>query len=145
MLLRMSERTRLANLDRVLLSYRFRASSITGAAMTESRLRVAYACELARRRQSGAAVIGYEEFLAARRAAPPWQRAMESMEISRPLPVSDGRDRPARVAPAARIPQAGLGGPVRAVAGPNTDPAGRSPLANGSMTSGKQSWKSNEQ
>ena len=81
MLLRMGEAARLANLDRVLLSYQFRAESLTGAYMTETRSAVAYAIDCARRRQSGAAPINYEAFMARRRAAPWWRRAAEALEI----------------------------------------------------------------
>jgi glycosyltransferase involved in cell wall biosynthesis len=81
MLLRMAERTKLANLDRILLSYRLRSNSLTGFTMVETRTRIAFACELARRRQSGAPAVGYDEFLAMRRAAPWWRRALAAVEM----------------------------------------------------------------
>ena len=81
MLLRMGEAARLANLDRVLLSYQFRAESLTGAYMAETRAAVAYAVDCARRRRSGAATVDFEAFMARRRAAPWWRRAAEALEI----------------------------------------------------------------
>lgn len=81
MFLRMGERAELANLDRVLLSYRFHAGSVTSAKMAEARSRIAFACESAQRRQAGAPPIDYERFLALRRAAPWWRRAANAMEI----------------------------------------------------------------
>jgi len=69
MLLRMGERAELANLDRVLLSFRVHAGSVTVTKMAEAHSRIASACECARRRQSAAPAIDYEEFMAARRAA----------------------------------------------------------------------------
>ena len=60
--LRIGEQSRLANLDEPLLSMRFHVGSINGRRMAESQLHNEYACELARRRNSGLEKISYEQF-----------------------------------------------------------------------------------
>lgn len=80
MFLSMGERAQLANLDRVLLSYRIHAKSTNGRHMAELRTRVAFACEHARRRQVGMPPLAYEDFLAARRTGPLWRRVLAVME-----------------------------------------------------------------
>lgn len=81
MFLRMGEVSKLANLDEVLLSYRFESGSMTGANMAAMRCHVEYAIDCARRRESGSPEIGYEEFEHARRSGPWWRRAGPALEI----------------------------------------------------------------
>ncbi len=81
MMLRMGEVSRLANLDRVLHYYRVHPESSTASAMRLSRFRIALACELARRRQSGLPPITAEEFQLQRDARPWWRRAAETVNI----------------------------------------------------------------
>jgi glycosyltransferase involved in cell wall biosynthesis len=81
LMLRIGEVAGLANLDRVLLHYRVHAASMNGSAMRRMRLGVAYACELARRRQSNLAPISYDEFQAQRAARPAWRRWAETVDI----------------------------------------------------------------
>jgi glycosyltransferase involved in cell wall biosynthesis len=79
--LRIGEVAKLANLDRVLLHYRVHPASMNGSAMRRMRISVAYACELARRRQSGLPAISFDEFRAQRDARAWWQQLAESIEI----------------------------------------------------------------
>jgi glycosyltransferase involved in cell wall biosynthesis len=81
LMLRMGEVAQLANLDQVLLQYRVHQSSMNGAGMRRMRLSVAYACELARRRQAGLSAISFDDFQAARNARPAWQRAAEAVDL----------------------------------------------------------------
>jgi len=81
LMLRLSEISRLANLDRVLLHYRVHRGSLTDNAMRVAQFRIALACELARRRQEGLPVITAEEFQSFRDARPWWRRAAESFDI----------------------------------------------------------------
>jgi len=81
MMLRMGEVSRLANLDRVLLLYRVHPGSLTANAMRLARFRIALACELARRRQSGLPPITPEDFQAQRDRRPWWRRAAESIDV----------------------------------------------------------------
>jgi hypothetical protein len=80
MFLRMSEHTRLANLDRVLLSYRIHAGSLTGSGVLAMRRAVEYACDSARRRRHGLPPVDYEHFVAEQTKLPWWQRANSAME-----------------------------------------------------------------
>ncbi len=81
MFLRMAEAARLANLDQVLLSYRFDTGSMTGANMRSMRCHIEHAIDGARRRQSGHPTIGYEEFEHSRRSRPIWRRAGDTLDI----------------------------------------------------------------
>jgi glycosyltransferase involved in cell wall biosynthesis len=81
MFLRMAEVAKLANLDRVLLSYRFDSGSMTGANMSAMRSHVEYAIDCARRRQSGLPAIQYQDFEATQRSAPWWKRARRALDI----------------------------------------------------------------
>lgn len=73
--LRIGEKSRLANLAEPLLSIRFHPTSINGRRMVESQLHNEYACELARRRNSGREKISYEQFYASHRYRR-WPRSM---------------------------------------------------------------------
>jgi len=81
MFLRIGEVSRLANLDQVLLSYRFDSGSMTGANMAAMRLHVDYAVDCARRRQFGLPTIGYQEFEDSRHSGPWWRRAGQALDI----------------------------------------------------------------
>lgn len=81
MFLRMGERTQLANLNRVLLSYRIHTGSLCGAKMAVVRSRVAYACECAKRRAAKLPAIEYEEFVAAHEAKSPWRKALQAIDL----------------------------------------------------------------
>jgi glycosyltransferase involved in cell wall biosynthesis len=72
--LRLGEVTRLANLDRVLVSVRVHGGSINGSQVAEVRRRIGFACEQARRRREGKHPLAYEQFLVSRRAAGTWRR-----------------------------------------------------------------------
>jgi glycosyltransferase involved in cell wall biosynthesis len=80
-MLRIGEVARLANLDRVLLLYRVHQASMNGSRMRQMRISVAYAGELARRRQRGLPTISFDEYLARRDTRPWWQQAVETIEI----------------------------------------------------------------
>lgn len=81
LMLRIGEVAQLANLDRVLLHYRVHEASMNGSGMRQMRIGVAYACELARRRQSGLPAISFDEYLAQREARPWWRRTAENIEL----------------------------------------------------------------
>jgi glycosyltransferase involved in cell wall biosynthesis len=81
LMLRIGEVANLANLDRVLLHYRVHQASMNGSGMRRMRASVAYACELARRRQNGIAAISFDEFQAERNARPWWRQAAEAAEL----------------------------------------------------------------
>jgi glycosyltransferase involved in cell wall biosynthesis len=81
MMLRMGEVSRLANLDRVLHHYRVHDGSQTGSRMKKMRFSIALACELARRRRTGAPPISADEFQAEWNARPWWRRAGESVDL----------------------------------------------------------------
>lgn len=81
MMLRLSEVSQLANLDRVLLLYRVHRGSLTDNAMRLAQFRIALACELARRRHAGLPAITAEEFQALRDARPWWLRSAENFDI----------------------------------------------------------------
>ncbi|MBN1851700.1 MAG: WecB/TagA/CpsF family glycosyltransferase [Pirellulales bacterium] len=80
MFLSMGEKAHLANLDRVLLSYRIHSGATNNRHMAELRTRIAFACDRARRRQTRVPPINYDEFLAARRSAPLWSRIVHILE-----------------------------------------------------------------
>ncbi|MBN2476311.1 MAG: WecB/TagA/CpsF family glycosyltransferase [Pirellulales bacterium] len=80
MFLSMGQRAELANLDRVLLSYRIHAESTNNRHMAELRTRIAFVCDRARRQQARLTQIGYDEFLALRRVGPFWRRTAQGME-----------------------------------------------------------------
>jgi glycosyltransferase involved in cell wall biosynthesis len=63
MFLRISERTQLANLPSVYQSILLSSSTLTGTNLFEARARIAYACELARRRRRGRPALPFEAFL----------------------------------------------------------------------------------
>lgn len=79
--LRMAERADLANLDRVLLSYRIHTGSLTGANMQQMRWSVAYAIDCACRRQAGEAPIEYDAWCASQSQMSFWRRATERVEM----------------------------------------------------------------
>jgi glycosyltransferase involved in cell wall biosynthesis len=81
LMLRIGEVAELANLDRVLLQYRVHQASMNGSGMRRMRVSVAYACELARRRQNGLPAISFDEFQTWRDARPSWQRAAEAVDL----------------------------------------------------------------
>lgn len=60
--LRLSEITRLANLDEVLLQYRVHSGSMTGADIATMRSWIDYACYCADCRRTGAAPLGFADF-----------------------------------------------------------------------------------
>jgi glycosyltransferase involved in cell wall biosynthesis len=79
--LRMAEVTRLANIDRVLLSYRVHTGSMTGSSVAGMRTWIDYACDCGVRRRAGQAPLTYEAFVARQRTAPLWQRASKWTEM----------------------------------------------------------------
>lgn len=81
LMLRIGEVAQLANLDRVLLHYRVHQAGMNGSAMRRMRISVAYAGELARRRQSSLPAVSFEEFQARRSARPLWQGLAEAIDI----------------------------------------------------------------
>jgi len=81
LMLRIGEVSRLANLDHVLLHYRVHQASMNGSRMRQMRISVAYAAELAHRRQRGRPSISFHEYLAQRDSRPWWRRAAETIEI----------------------------------------------------------------
>ena len=80
MFLAMGQRAEVANLDRVLLSYRIHAGSTNNKHMAELRARIAFVCDRAERQQDGREPLDYDEFLALRRAAPLRRRIAWAME-----------------------------------------------------------------
>jgi glycosyltransferase involved in cell wall biosynthesis len=81
MFLRLSEHTELANLNEVLLHVRILESGIQSRQMTETRARMIFACEAARRRRQHLQPISYDEFLARQRNQPWWRRAHDWLEV----------------------------------------------------------------
>jgi glycosyltransferase involved in cell wall biosynthesis len=81
MMLRMGEVAELANLPEVLHHYRVHEGSLNGSGMRRMRFSIDYACELARRRQTGRPPISPDDFAANRNSRPWWQRANESLEL----------------------------------------------------------------
>ncbi|MBX9787399.1 MAG: glycosyltransferase [Pirellulales bacterium] len=79
--LRMAERAELANLDRVLLSYRIHTGSLTGANMRQMRWSVAYAIDCACRRQAGEVSVAYDTWCASQAQLSFWRRATERVEM----------------------------------------------------------------
>ncbi len=68
MFLRIGERSKLANLDEALLSYRFHTTSINGRRTIEAQLFNEYAACLSKRRIAGQPEISINEFLASHRS-----------------------------------------------------------------------------
>lgn len=81
MMLRMGERARLANLDRVLHRYRVHPASLNGASMRRLRFSYDYSCELARRRRAGLPTISPDEYSAMKNSRPAWQRGAELLDL----------------------------------------------------------------
>jgi glycosyltransferase involved in cell wall biosynthesis len=82
MYLRMAEIAELANLPAVLVYVRVVASGIQSRQMAELRARVAYACELARRRRSGqSAELTYAAFCEMRSRRSAWRRLVDALEV----------------------------------------------------------------
>lgn len=79
--LRMGEVTRLANLDRVLLSYRVHTGSMTGSSVAGMRSWIDYACHCGNSRRAGETPLTYEQFMQSQRSAPLWQRASKWAEM----------------------------------------------------------------
>jgi hypothetical protein len=79
--LRMGEVTRLANLDRVLLSYRVHTGSMTGSSVAAMRSWIEYACHCADCRRTGHEPLTHAEFVTQQNAAPLWHRASRWMEM----------------------------------------------------------------
>ncbi len=77
MMLRMGEISRLANLDEVLVHYRVHAGSLNGTDMLRMQRSIAYAAELARRRQADMSAISYEAFVESLDNAPLFHRLAE--------------------------------------------------------------------
>jgi hypothetical protein len=81
MFLRLSEITKLANLDRVLLLWRVHERSLTGKAMRQVRFYVSYACDACHRRRAGLPAISVDEYEVLYGARPWWKRALETIDI----------------------------------------------------------------
>jgi glycosyltransferase involved in cell wall biosynthesis len=81
MFLRMGERAELANLDEVLLQVRMVDTSLQSQQMANVKSRIAYACELARRRQQGLPHIEYDEFKELTRDDSWWKRLKHNLEV----------------------------------------------------------------
>jgi hypothetical protein len=81
LMLRMGEIAQLANVDRPLLHYRVRNTSISGVDVRGMRFSCDFAIELGRCRRAGLPSISPEEFRAALEARPWLERALESLEI----------------------------------------------------------------
>jgi glycosyltransferase involved in cell wall biosynthesis len=81
MMLRIGEISELANIDRVLHHYRVHERSLTGSRMRAMRFSIAYACELARRRQAELPPISVNDFQHKRGVRPVWQRAAEAVDL----------------------------------------------------------------
>jgi hypothetical protein len=79
--LRMGEQAELANLDRVLLSYRVHTGSMTGSSVAAMRSWIEYACHCAHCRRDGRAAPTHDEFVAQQRSVPAWRRASRWMEM----------------------------------------------------------------
>lgn len=79
--LRMGEITQLANLDRVLLSYRFHSKSMTGSGVEDMRAWVEYACYCASQRRAGRDALNHEEYFASRKCDPLLSRLRKRLEI----------------------------------------------------------------
>jgi hypothetical protein len=80
-MLRIGEISCLANLDEVLQKWRVHETSLTGRKMAEARFYIDYACELGRRRRTGATPISSDEFRALRAARTWWRRRGEAINI----------------------------------------------------------------
>ncbi len=81
MMLRMGEISRLANLDEVLVHYRVHSGSLNGTDMLRMQRSIAYASELARRRQADMPPISYEAFVETLDNAPFFQRLAERARV----------------------------------------------------------------
>jgi glycosyltransferase involved in cell wall biosynthesis len=81
MMLRMGEVSRLANINEVLHHYRIHTGSLNGAAMRRMRFSIAFACELARRRQAGEPAVSPEEFQAQLNGRSWWWKALEAADL----------------------------------------------------------------
>lgn len=81
MMLRMGEISRLANLDEVLVHYRVHSGSLNGTGMLRMQRSIAYAVELARRRQADMPPISYEAFVEALDTAPFLHRLAERARV----------------------------------------------------------------
>jgi glycosyltransferase involved in cell wall biosynthesis len=79
--LRMADRAALANLDRVLLSYRIHTGSLTGANMQKMRSSVAYAIDCTVRRRAGQPAVDYDTWCASRPRGPLWRRLADQAEM----------------------------------------------------------------
>lgn len=81
MMLRIGEVSRLANIDLVLHHYRIHTGSLNGSAMRRMQFSIAFACELARRRQAGLPAFSPDEFQAQRSARPWRHKALEAVDL----------------------------------------------------------------
>lgn len=81
MMLRMGELAELANLDEELHQYRVHEGSLNGSAMRRMRFSIDYACESARRRQTGLAPISPDEFQTQRDEQPWWRRIQSAIDV----------------------------------------------------------------
>ncbi|MGD9644903.1 MAG: glycosyltransferase family 2 protein [Pirellulales bacterium] len=79
--LRMADRAELANLDRVLLSYRIHTGSLTGANMQKMRQSVAYAIDCTVRRRAGQPTVDYDTWCSSRPRPPLWRRLADQTEM----------------------------------------------------------------
>ena len=110
LMLRIGEVAQLANLDRVLLHYRVHQASMNGSAMRRMRTSIDYACELARRRRSGAAAISHDAFLAQRAARPMVAANGRNNRRPRACPIPSGARRDLRRPSRERAGPHGVGG-----------------------------------
>lgn len=79
MMLRMGEVAELANIDEVLHHYRVHGGSLNGQAMRRMRSHIAFACELADRREAQAPAISYDEFMEQQKKRPAYIRLKDAM------------------------------------------------------------------
>ncbi len=80
MFLAIGRKSRLANVDRVLLSYRVHYSHFNGKRMREMRPSIAYACDRARRQDASLEEISYEDFVRRKEEEPLWRRMSFDLE-----------------------------------------------------------------
>lgn len=81
MMLRMGEVSKLANISDVLLNYRVHAGSLNGTSMMRMHRNISYAIDCAKKRQSGAKPISYEEFQRLKDSEPFWRWLPERIHV----------------------------------------------------------------
>jgi glycosyltransferase involved in cell wall biosynthesis len=82
MFLAAARHAKLANLDRVLLSYRIHNSHFNGKRLAEVRACIDYACDRDQRIVSNQEILSYDAFVAERRVRPLWQRFPDRMKTT---------------------------------------------------------------